>query len=160
MGNWFSSTNRPATAAASNLEKEVADLRAIIEELRQQSSGRNEVSDAIRVRELEKEVEALRGLNEEMHQKVRAGREHTLRAIGGGGASALKISSISREKLMAWVDDQLQNQDSNCTWIPDFAERKLKADIFAMLLGLVEHILETTKIEVMGHAIRFELTQE
>ena len=125
------------------------------------SSNRNEsdhARDTVRIRELEKQIEALTKLNEDLQQQVKTLREHTLRAAGGN--TSFKVSSISKEKLLAWVDDQLQNQESNSKWIPDFAERKLKADIFAMMLGMVDHVLETTKVEIMGHVIRFDLTQE
>lgn len=120
-------------------------------------STSNQPGLTIKIYELEKEIEALKLLNEELHQQIKQNREYRLRAAGG---TALKISGISHDKLLEWVDDQLKKQESNCKWIPDFAERKLKADIFAMLLGSIEHILSTAKVEVMGHAIRFDLTNE
>jgi hypothetical protein len=117
------------------------------------------VRDTVRICELEKEIELLRKLNDELVRQIKTSREHTLR-VAGGNTSVKVLPSVSKEKLMAWVDDQLQKQESNSKWIPDFAERKLKVDIFNMILGMVDHILETTKVEIMGHVIRFDLAQD
>lgn len=125
--------------------------------------------DSIKIYELEREVAALRQLNEELRQQIASSvgpnvsHLKMLKTVGGAlpqDRTPIKVSGISHEKLMAWVDDQLKNKDSNSKWIPDFAERKLKTEIFEMILGIVEHALATTKIEVMGHVIRFDLTQE
>ena len=118
--------------------------------------------DSIKIYELEREVAALRQLNEELRQQIASSAGPNvshLKMLKTVGAP-IKVSGISHEKLMAWVDDQLKNKDSNSKWIPDFAERKLKTEMFEMILGIVEHALATTKIEVMGHVIRFNLTQE
>lgn len=61
---------------------------------------------------------------------------------------------------MAWVEASLAKPEGNIGWMPDAIEKKLKSDIFVMLLGLVDHILETTKIEIMGHDISFAVHPE
>lgn len=108
-----------------------------------------------RERELQRELDAVKKVNEQLLEEIRHNREQRLAVAGG--QRTIKGVNISRERVLAWVDDQLSKPDSNIGWMPDVVERKLKTDIFVMLLGLVEHLLETTKIEVMGHEISFEL---
>jgi hypothetical protein len=69
-----------------------------------------------------------------------------------------KLPNVSREKIMAWVDKQLDDPDNNIGFMPDSIERKFKAQIFGMVLNMFDYMLETTKIEFMGHEIKFNLS--
>jgi len=67
-------------------------------------------------------------------------------------------SPISREKILEWVDKQLDDPANNIGFIPDKIERQLKSQIFLTVLNMLDYILETTKIEMMGHQISFDMS--
>jgi len=74
-----------------------------------------------------------------------------------GSPTRPKLPSVSRKKLLVWIDKQLDDPANNITAMPDFMERQLKAQIFGMLLNMIDYILETTRIDFMGHSIKFDL---
>jgi hypothetical protein len=53
----------------------------------------------------------------------------------------------------------LEKEECNITYIPDFVEKRIYEKIFTMLLGIIEHALETSSINFMGHQIRTYVTQ-
>ena len=65
-------------------------------------------------------------------------------------------TKISRESLIQWVNNQLSDPTTNITLMPDFVERRLKVQIFEMILNMFDYILETTKVEFMGQKIVFD----
>lgn len=81
--------------------------------------------------------------------------------------SPVRVSSVSRDHLLAWMDERIAIEEPDPdNWIPDALERQLldykrqvKEEVFMMMLDTFDHILETTKIEFMGHVISFDLAQ-
>jgi len=69
-------------------------------------------------------------------------------------------TQISRDKLLSWIDNQLDMPENNIGFIPDKIERKLKAQIYTTVLNMLDYILETTTIDFMGQTIKFDITSE
>lgn len=108
---------------------------------------------------LEEEVEALKHAVETQEQTIRELRQelsHYKRLQASKVIKATK-TPISRENIMEWVDKQLDDPANNIGFIPDKIERQLKAQIFGTVLNMLDFILETTKVEIMGHQITFDI---
>jgi len=75
-------------------------------------------------------------------------------------ATAPKLPSVVRKRLLEWIDKQLADPENNITLMPDIIERQLKAQIFGMFLNMIDYILETTSIDFMGHKIKFDLVAD
>lgn len=70
------------------------------------------------------------------------------------------LTKISREKLLSWIDNQLDMPENNIGFVPDKIERKLKTQIYTTILNMLDYILETTTVDFMGQTIKFDITSE
>ena len=69
------------------------------------------------------------------------------------------VTSISRGIIEGLVDAQLDDPDKNIGWMPDGIERRLKVEIMMLVANMIDHMLETTRVEFMSHEMRFDLVQ-
>lgn len=65
--------------------------------------------------------------------------------------------SISNEQILSWVEDELKDPESNITMMPDYMEKKLKMQIFTILLRMLEKVLSTTKVSFINHELYFKI---
>jgi len=115
---------------------------------------------------LEEENKKLRAEIAELRSEIRNIRRN--RSAAADITSPVRISSISRDHLLAWMDEKITEEEPDSeNWVPDSLERylidykrELKTEVFMMMLDSLDHILESTKIEFMGHVISFDLGQE
>jgi len=70
------------------------------------------------------------------------------------------LTKISKDKLLNWIDAQLDMPENNIGFIPDKIERKLKGQIYMTVLNMLDYILETTTIDFMGHTVKFDISSE
>lgn len=73
--------------------------------------------------------------------------------------NSLKISSVSQEIIESLVDAEMADPDHNIAWMPDGIERRLKVEIMMLVANMIDHMLETTRVQFMGHEMRFDLVQ-
>ena len=76
-------------------------------------------------------------------------RNHRL--MVANNAPAPTPAQVSRAKILECIDKQLDDPNNNITLMPDCIERQLKAQIFTMFLNLLDELLLTTRMELMGH---------
>ena len=70
------------------------------------------------------------------------------------------VARISKMKIEEFVDNMLLRDATNIKYLPDFVEKKIYVNVFSMLLGLLEHLSETSSVEVLGHKIVFGLVSD
>lgn len=69
---------------------------------------------------------------------------------------ALMPSGISKEKISAFVRDNLL-KNHNIAYLPDYVEGALYENAVTALMALLEGVITTSKIEVLGHVINFSI---
>jgi len=82
--------------------------------------------------------------------------------------SGLSVSSLSgkeikiqsEKKIDGFVDNILNNPDTNIYWLPDIVERRLYKKIAIIIVNLLESTVENSDITFLGHKIRFVMDQE
>lgn len=117
------------------------------------------------VRDLKKENESLKEYNEQLHNKIlEINRKINNSCVekksvnqGSGINKSQRLSEISKVKIEAYVEEMLKDKSINIKYLPDFVEEALYRNIFGMLLNLLDHILETSNVELLGHNIKFDL---
>jgi hypothetical protein len=117
----------------------------------------------LQLEELRKQNQALIKINEDLRKELNGQSIH-LKSFnhGGGGDPEPNLppnTSISIDMIRDYVKEMLEKEECNISYIPDFVEKRLYEKIFTMLLGVVEHALETSSANFMGHQIRFYLTE-
>lgn len=111
-------------------------------------------------RELKKQIDSLKNINNISQQKldVLINKQSNNEKINNKDKK--KISDISKKKIKDHVDKILENSDTNISYLPDFVERKIYENIFGIVLNLLDDILETTSIKLIGHEISFDLKED
>lgn len=105
--------------------------------------------------ELKKQNRALIKLNEELRDEIK-----NLMNPQTPKSTQLPINyGMSMDLVKKHVREMLEREECNIEYIPDFVERRLYEKIFGMILALMEHTLETSSINFMGHDIRFYITR-
>lgn len=76
-------------------------------------------------------------VNEELRKEIETLREKKKR----------NTPNVPRKLIESWVDAQMADSSKNLKWMPDFVERKLKIDIMIMVATMMEHIMETSRVQ-------------
>lgn len=66
------------------------------------------------------------------------------------------VSSLSKEQLDAFVESVLES-DANLSYVPDALERKVYTNAAMISATVLEKIVKSAKIQVMGHEITFDI---
>ena len=70
----------------------------------------------------------------------------------------MKISnSISSEQIETFVDEMMQNKSINFSMIPDYIEKKLYVNVFSIVLNILDSLLDSVSIQIMGHKISIDI---
>lgn len=72
--------------------------------------------------------------------------------------SGLAFSEVSREQISAYVANILRDPAQNVWMVPDRVEGALYESAIQIAVGAIAHVLESTRVELLGHEIRFVLT--
>ena len=116
--------------------------------------------------EMKKEITTLKTFNHKLHSD----KSDLLRSINFDLSSDTdnleadldvkkRRGQISREKINDFVETLLSDENINIRWMPDYVERQLYRNIFTILIGLVENMLDNASIEIIGHKIKMSISQ-
>ena len=103
---------------------------------------------------LVKNVTQLEAENRELIKKL---RDFKLPDVNVTDNDHFSFSPESKQILEHYVEDLLQNPDTNINYFPDFVERRLYRNIFKMFLGLIDKVTTSTSINFLGHSIHLSL---
>jgi hypothetical protein len=109
--------------------------------------------------EMQKQIDSLRQINKDLEQKLAQcdarcdAQCEKPRDTGQRGLDDTNGSKISKKQMDQFIENLLNDQNINITYLPDFVERQLYRNMFALLLGLIEKMAETTEIKILGHHI-------
>lgn len=62
-----------------------------------------------------------------------------------------------KESIKNLVDEMLENDKINNSYIPDFIERKLYENVFTVIIGLLKETLENTSIKLLNQNITLNI---
>ena len=98
------------------------------------------------ISELKKQNKALMTFNKELRKDM-----HAQQNVQRHAQHMPVNASISTAVIKDYVQQMLDKEECNIGYIPDFVERQIYEKTFNMLLGLLEHTIETTSVNFMGH---------
>jgi hypothetical protein len=62
-----------------------------------------------------------------------------------------------KESVKSLVDEMLENNKINNSYIPDFIERKLYENVFTVIISLLKETLENTSIKLLNQNITLNI---
>lgn len=71
-----------------------------------------------------------------------------------------KESQISPERIGEFVDMILAKKNVNIKYLPDSMEKQVYVNVFTILLGVLEEVVDSTSINFMGHKIKLSIEKE
>jgi hypothetical protein len=74
-------------------------------------------------------------------------------------ADQLPQSSVDPQCIQAYVDECIENADTNIWFIPDFIERPMLFAIYFMATSVIEEIFVDLRVNVLGDQIKFNLVK-
>ena len=70
----------------------------------------------------------------------------------------MTIDNLSKKRITDIVDDLLKDKNININYFPDWVEKKLYYNVLTILINVLEHVIDTSKIDFLGHQITFDLS--
>ncbi len=68
--------------------------------------------------------------------------------------------AISKSNINKYVENLVENKETNIAYLPDFVERQIYRNIFGMALVLFEQVIDSTSLTILGHELSFNLHPE
>ena len=174
MGAWFSTNKKDV----NHVNNEYIEYKKVIDEMREirETQKQNECLRALND-ELRRELRDLRNLihentnntheTHETHENTNNTHEthethennkSTGKSNENDQQRAKKFATqISTEAIKNYVDDLISNEDVNIRYLPDFVERQLYRNIFNIMLNILDHVLNNSKVSLFNHEIKFDV---
>lgn len=132
------------------------DIHQTLHEFNRNTNEINSLKDEIKL--LQKENNSLREYNDQLKDKLLTvttpppSPSNNQKSI-----EKIRLTDISMPHLDAFIENMLKDKSINIKYLPDFVEEAIYRNVFSMTLRLFDHILETSKVSVLGQEINFDL---
>ena len=137
-----------STRKKDNLDYQINEQLNKIIPVIQQSHQQNKMKD---------ENEYLKKVNISLIKEINQLKENMNKDTGLSltTLSNKEIKIQSEKKIEEFVQNMLDNPDTNISWLPDVVERRLYKNIATIIINLLESTIENSDITFLGHKIRF-----
>lgn len=137
-----------STRKKDNLDYQINEQLNKIIPVIQQSHQQNKIKD---------ENEYLKKVNLSLIKEINQLKENMNKDTGLSltTLSNKEIKIQSEKKIEEFVQNILDNPDTNISWLPDVVERRLYKNIATIIINLLESTIENSDITFLGHKIRF-----
>lgn len=173
MGNLFSRTstntlesrivnlenldrNHDKVVTKTEFEQWIKDLNERIK-LNQQMHAEVTQQLNLKIHNLEVDKLALQKTNQLLENKIK-----TLMQVNSATAVSNNNGTLDFAKskviLETYIEELLQDPEININYFPDGLERQIYRNVFGVLLGALDKVVENTSLNVLGHTIKLEMT--
>ena len=94
----------------------------------------------------------------QLHQTRHFTPRSTLTSNVRGSDARVTLSEVSRTQISAFVSNMLKDPQQNVWVVPDRVEGALYESAIQIAVGAIAHLLESTRVELLGHEVRFVLS--
>jgi signal transduction histidine kinase len=109
-------------------------------------------------RELKKQVNSLININ--IIQEKELNKKQYSVSFNKNLNNRENLTEVSKDKIKHYVDNLLENSDTNISYLPDFVEKKIYTNILGVALKVLDDMLQTTTMKFLGHEIAFDLRED
>ena len=129
-----------------NSQQSNKEYDKIINELRSES------------REQKKQIESLMNINKFLEKQKSFLKEKFIKEEAT--SQKVKLSNLSEHKIDEFVEEILKNKDINIGYFPDYVEKRIYKNVFTILINLLDNIVETSSVQLLGHEIKFDFSPQ
>lgn len=112
------------------------------------------------IKELNKEIEALKKINDNLQKEILNKPLVLSNSTSGINITTSDLKEISKSKINELVDEILKDENLNIKYLPDYVEKRIYRNVFTMVLGLMDHLVDTTSVNFFGHKLIFDLVPQ
>lgn len=105
--------------------------------------------------ELMRRNEALLRINALLEKRLAELSHQTTGVTGTGERKVMDIRN--NPQLMCYIEQILQDPACNIKYLPDAVERHMYRTIFQSVIGLLDKVVSSSKIELLGHEITLSM---
>jgi len=109
------------------------------------------------VKELKKQILSLQEINTSLENKL---LQNSITKNISIKKEKPRLAKLSEEKINHFVKEILKDKNINIKYFPDFVEEKIYQNVFTILVNLLDHLVDTTSIKLLGHEINFDFSAE
>ena len=137
------------------LKEQSADLKTFKEQLIQMKDRECQSQ----ISEYQKQIDSLKSINVQLEaQLVEALSQPKESSNSANIRPETKVfGEASKSHINEIINNLLTNENVNVKYLPDFVEKQLYRNMFSILLGLLDELIKTTNIELLGHEITMSL---
>lgn len=113
-----------------------------------------------KIKELEKEIGSLKSINTTLRNEksiIHTKFKHQVSANSNNVKQKIKLTELSKDRIEEFVEELVSDENVNIGYLPDFVEKQIYRNVFTMLIGLLDNVIDSTNIEFMGHEITFDI---
>ena len=110
----------------------------------------------LKIHSLEADKVALQKTNQLLEHKIKTLMLVKTESVVSNSDRTLDFAK-SKIILESYIEELLQNPEININYFPDGLERQLYRNVFGVLLGALDKVVENTSLNVLGHTIKLEL---
>jgi len=110
----------------------------------------------LKIHSLEIDKEALQKTNQLLEHKIKTLMLVKTESVVSNSDRTLDFAK-SKIILESYIEELLQNPEININYFPDGLERQLYRNVFRVLLGALDKVVENTSLNVLGHTIKLEM---
>lgn len=118
---------------------------------------------AEKLTELQKQVEALKEINTNLEFELKQALQTpqtpqtTTNTVVKSEKKNRPFSQASKLQIQGVIDRMIQNEAVNIKYLPDFVEKQLYKNVFNIVLGLLNELVEGSSIKLIGHEITLNM---
>jgi len=148
FSDWQKKQTNKMSEIEAKLEKEISNKysKILTEKDSELANTKNKLE------ELTKQLNSLKTINSGLEKQTVINESKT--------EEINKLQELSKAKIDEFVEQLLADEKVNIGYLPDFVERQLYKNIFNLLIGLLNNILNTTNIGLLGHQLTFAIQPE
>jgi len=150
MKLWVNGQKKDIENLKASLEKNFNEKHEKALEENQEQKGK--------IKELEQQIESLESINDNLKNDMAnmKKREFTNLSSVDDGTKA-KLSELSQDRINGFVEELLNDKNVNIKYLPDFVEKQIYRNVFGILIGLLDNVMETTNVQFLGHKLTFDI---
>lgn len=122
------------------------------------SNSKNNNNNEEKIIELKKQIKSLKNINKCFEKKIKEYecieinqiKENNINIINNN-AGLTKL--ISKEQINSYIEKLLNDDNINIKYLPNFVERQIYKNIFNILIGVMDNIIESSSLTIMDHKI-------
>lgn len=110
------------------------------------------------IKELQRQITSLKKINDDLQKEIND--KPLILSTNPDTARSLDLKEISKVKINQLVDEILSDNDLNIKYLPDWVEKRIYRNVLRMVIGLADHMVDTTSVNFLGHKLIFDLVPQ